>query len=150
MATGNNMQDSPVTASGVDMLLTDARNMHEAALVQMKAGDIRDAAEKAWCATLQAANAVIAAHAGVIPDRTPKTSQWLNALKAKDRRFEPLVGRYYSRQGHLHGEVFYFGLIEPRSEVERRIIETEGYIADAAKLAALPTIGATLQSDSPA
>ena len=122
----------------------DAREMQAAAILQMEAGDIRDAAEKAWCATLQAANAVILAHAGFVPDRTPKTSQCLNWLKAQDSRFEPLVGRYYSRQGHLHGEVFYFGLIEPRSEVERRITETAGYIADAERLADLPPIGAAM------
>ena len=32
-------------------IFADARRMHDAALERMAVGDIRDAAEKAWCAT---------------------------------------------------------------------------------------------------
>ena len=116
-------------------LFEDANAMQEAALSQMMAGDIRDAAEKAWCATLQATNAVILAQTGVLPERTPVTSLELNKLRANSSLFETLVRRYYTRQGHLHGECFYLGLCEPREEVERRIRETEDYIADARELA---------------
>ena len=101
----------------------------------MAEGDIRDAAEKAWCATLQATNAVILAQTGLSPERTPVTSLELNKLRAASNRFESLVRRYYTRQGLLHGECFYLGLCEPQEEVERRIRETGEYIADARELA---------------
>ena len=119
----------------VQALFDDANAMQDAALSRMMAGDIRDAAEKAWCATLQATNAVILAQTGVLPEKTPVTSLELNKLRASSSLFEPMVRRYYTRQGHLHGECFYLGLCEPREEVERRIGETEDYIADAIELA---------------
>ena len=118
----------------VEALFNDASAMHSAALSQMADGDIRDAAEKAWCATLQATNAVILSQAGVLPERTPVTSLELNKLRAASNRFESLVRRYYTRQGLLHGECFYLGFCEPREEVERRIRETAEYIADAREL----------------
>ena len=116
-------------------LFDDASAMHNAAISQMMSGDIRDAAEKAWCAALQATNAVILAQTGVMPEKTPITSLELNKLRAASNRFESLVRRYYTRQGHLHGECFYLGLCDPQEEVERRIRETEAYIADAKQLA---------------
>lgn len=119
----------------VQALFDDAATMHNAAMSQMAGGDIRDAAEKAWCATLQATNAVILARTGVLPERTPVTSLELNKLRSASSRFESLVRRYYTRQGLLHGECFYLGLCEPQEEVERRIRETGDYIADARELA---------------
>ena len=119
----------------VQALFDDATTMHNSALSQMAEGDIRDAAEKAWCATLQATNAVILAQAGVLPEKTPVTSLELNKLRAASNRFESLVRRYYTRQGLLHGECFYLGLCEPQEEVERRVRETGDYIADAMELA---------------
>lgn len=116
-------------------LFDDAATMHDAAMSQMAGGDIRDAAEKAWCATLQATNAVILAQTGVLPEKTPVTSLELNKLRSASSRFESLVRRYYTRQGLLHGECFYLGLCEPQEEVERRIRETGDYIADARELA---------------
>ena len=44
--------------------------------------------------------------------------------------------RYYTRQGHLHGDCFYAGLCDPIDETERRIRETTAYIDDAESLAA--------------
>ena len=51
-----------------------------------------------------------------------------------DRAFENLVGRYYTRIGHLHGECFYEGKYIT-SDTERRIRETIDYVRDAEKLA---------------
>ncbi len=123
------------TTVEVQALFDDASAMHSAALLQMAEGDIRDAAEKAWCATLQATNAVILAQTGVALERTPATSLELNRLRTASNRFESLVRRYYTRQGLLHGECFYLGLCDPQEEVERRIRETGEYIADARELA---------------
>ena len=46
-----------------------------------------------------------------------------------------MVGRYYTRQGHLHGDCFYAGLCEPIEGAERRIRMTADYIDDAERLA---------------
>ena len=70
------------TTLDLEALFNDASAMHGAALSQMAQGDIRDAAEKAWCATLQATNAVILAQTGILPERTPVTSRELNKLRA--------------------------------------------------------------------
>ena len=45
-------------------IFADAVRMHEASLERMAAGDIRDAAEKAWCATLRATDALVLARTG--------------------------------------------------------------------------------------
>ena len=51
-----------------------------------------------------------------------------------DGAFENLVGRYYTRIGHLHGEIFYEGKPVTR-DTERRIRETLDYITDVEALA---------------
>lgn len=112
--------------------------MYAAAIEQLDAGDIRDAAEKAWCAAKRATDALILARTGVEPERSPETSRQLNELAQRDARVESLLGRFYSRQAQLHGECFYLGLCEPLDTTTRRISETAEYIADAEALAALP------------
>ena len=97
--------------------------------------DLRDAAEKAWCATKRATDALILARTGVEPEQSPDTSRGLVRLARVDGAINPLIGRYYSRQGHLHGTCFYLGECEPVNEVERRIRETVDYVDDAARLA---------------
>ena len=42
----------------VDEIFTDARSMQAAAVERLEAGDIRDAAEKAWCAAKRATDAL--------------------------------------------------------------------------------------------
>ena len=65
-----------------------------------------------------------------VPDRRfPR--RILEALDPEVRRAR-LVRRYYTRQGHLHGDCFYAGLCDP----ERRIRETTTYIDDTEQLAA--------------
>ena len=120
----------------VARIFADARQVHAEAIERLAEGDIRDAAEKAWCATLRATNALILAHTGEEPLRTPQTSIQLDRLVRSDRqRFQTLVGRYLSRQTRLHGDCFYLGICEPRDEIERRIRETIQYIQDAETLA---------------
>ena len=124
-----------VVADRVAEIFADARAVHDSALRMLEEGDIRDAAEKAWCATKRATDALILARTGEEPDKTPQTSMGLGRLSTQDNAVRPLVGRYYSRQGQLHGECFYFGLCEPVAETERRIRETAAYISDAENLA---------------
>ena len=114
----------------VKALLDDARSMYSSAIERLEQDDIRDAAEKAWCATLRAVNALILARTGIAPERTPETSKGLDSLLHSDSRLNHLEGRYYSRQTRLHGDCFYLGIVEPREMIERRIRETQDYIAD--------------------
>ena len=119
----------------VPAIFADARSVHSDALRMLETGDIRDAAEKAWCATKWATDALILARTGEEPEFSPDTSRGLLMLAGEDSTVSPLIGRYYSRQGHLHGTCFYLGICEPIDEVERRIRQTADYINDAERLA---------------
>ena len=113
----------------------DARSVHTDALRLLSLGDIRDAAEKAWCATKRATDALILARTGDEPETSSDTSGGLLALAEVDNAVATLIRRYYSRQRTLHGACFYLGACDPRGEVERRIRETADYVDDAARLA---------------
>ena len=90
-----------------------------------------------WGATKRATDALVLARTGDEPERTPQTSTELRHLEGLDQdvRQAGLVARYYTRQGHLHGECFYLGLCEPLADTELRIRETADYIDDAQRLA---------------
>jgi hypothetical protein len=119
----------------VPAIFADARSLHADALRLLEAGDVRDAAEKAWCATKRATDALILARTEEEPQFSSDTSRGLLMIAERDRAVSPLIGRYYSRQGHLHGGCFYHGICEPMDEVERRIRQTADYISDAMRLA---------------
>ena len=119
----------------VHRIFADARQVHAEALERLEQGDIRDAAEKAWCATLRATNALILAHTGEEPERTTYSRIGLERLAQRDSQVQSLVNRYYSRQSSLHGDCFYLGICEPVDLIERRIRETIQYIMDAEALA---------------
>ena len=123
-----------VATDEVREIFADAHTMYESALERWGAGDVRDAAEKAWCATLRATNALLLARTGELPETTGMTSTRIRLLGESDSAFENLVGRYYTRIGHLHGECFYEGRPVTR-DTERRIRETIDYITDAEALA---------------
>ena len=129
-----------VATDRVREIFADAHSMYGDAFDRWAAGDIRDAAEKAWCATLRATNALILARTGVEPEVTRETALHLDQLVRQDQRVKILVGRYYSRQVRLHGDCFYLGIVYDLDEIERRIRETIDYITDAEALA-FPTGG---------
>ena len=117
------------------LIFADARTMYDAAIERLHAGDIRDASEKAWCATKRATDALIFSRTGEEPEKSPETTRGLDTLASQDPVVRTLVGRYFSRQAQLHGLCFYYGWCEPLSETERRIRETINYIEDAERLA---------------
>lgn len=117
----------------VDEIFADARQMHTQAVVQLEQGDIRDAAEKAWCATKRATDALILAVIGEGPGPTGFTSNSLDDLVSSGRAPNSLQRRYYSRLSQLHGACFYTGACNQHTE--RRIRETSRYIADTEALA---------------
>ena len=122
-----------VATDRVKEIFDDARAMHASALERLHADDIRDAADKAWCATKRATDALILARTGGEPGPTALTSNELDALAREDNRVQSLQGRYYSRISQLHGQCFYGGNCNP--DTERRIRETADYISDAEELA---------------
>ena len=124
-----------VTTDHVSAIFAGARAVHAEALRLLDSDDLRDAAEKAWRATKRATDALILARTGAEPEISSDTSRGLLILAGEDSNISSLVGRYYSRQGILHGTCFYLGVCEPASEVHRRIRETTEYISDAARLA---------------
>lgn len=123
-----------VATSRVQELFDDAKFMHRSALERLDALDVRDAADKAWCATKRATDALILARTGEEPGTTAMTSDGLDTLARDDDRVRILVGRYYSRISQLHGQCFYDGRCDSPDTV-RRIRETSEYIADAELLA---------------
>ena len=123
-----------VAIDEVREIFADAHSMYESAMERWVAGDVRDAAEKAWCATKRATDALILARTGELPETTGMTSTQLRLLGDRERAIENLVGRYYTRIGHLHGECFYEGKCAS-PDTERRIRETIDYITDAEALA---------------
>ena len=129
-----------VATDRVREIFADAHTMYDDALERWDAGDIRDSAEKAWCATLRATNALILARTGEEPETTRETAGRLDRLARVEEGARSLVGRYYSRQVRLHGDCFYSGILTFPDEIERRIRETIDYIADAETLAS-PTGG---------
>ena len=122
-----------VATSRVQEIFADAKGMHAEALERLAAGDIRDAAEKAWCATKRATDALILAHTSEEPGPTGMTSDLLDQLARQHSEFNSLVGRYYSRISQLHGSCFYVG--HCNDQTERRIRETALYLEDVERLA---------------
>jgi hypothetical protein len=92
---------------------------------------VRDAAEKAWNAVVQATDALVYALTGARPMSHYERRA---ALRDLERRFEGvkrlgLRDRYMARYKVLHGETFYEGVIDLR-EVEVELEKAEEYVRD--------------------
>ena len=114
-----------------EVIFTDARQLHSAALERLGAGDLRDAAEKAWCAVKRATDALILVRTGYAPETTTETGRSLRQLANVDPEVAKLsmVRRYYSAQQSLHGDCFYSGNCDPEKHPDhiRRVVEYVGY-----------------------
>ena len=119
-----------------EVIFADARQLHSAALERLCAGDLRDAAEKAWCAVKRATDALILVRTGHAPKTTTETAQGLRQLDEVDPEVKKLSmrARYYSAQRSLHGDCFYSGNCDPEKHPDhiRRVVE---YVGHAEKLA---------------
>ena len=103
-----------VIANRVMELFADAKAIQDSALERLDQ-EIFDAAEKAWCATKLATDALILSRTDEEPEKTPRTSAMLNRLASHIRDAGSLC--------------------DPIDETERRIRETIIYIRDAELLA---------------
>ena len=129
------MTTAEASAAGI---FADARLMRDAALKRMGAGDIRDAAEKAWCATMRATEALVLARTGEGPGTSTAAGRRLRSLSVNDSALMDLRLRYADRQDVLHGECFYHNYCQP-VVTERLINETSDYIRDAERLVSSPS-----------
>ena len=128
-----------MTTTGIDPagIFADARLMHGQALDRLVAGDIRDAAEKAWCATMRATEALVMARTGQEPGTSGVAGSRLRAMSQTSADLWNLRIRYADRQATLHGDCFYHDDYD-LATTERLIHETADYIDDAQRLAILP------------
>ncbi len=115
----------------VDFLFADARTLYDDALEMLDQGRLRNAAEKAWCATKRATDALILARTGKEPRTSGQTMRMLQQLRKQDQSLDPLRLRYGYRQSFLHGRCFYDGVLDPEDAVIADVRETIEYIQDA-------------------
>jgi hypothetical protein len=120
-----------------DVIFTDALDMQTQAVRQIEGGDFRDAAEKAWCATKRATDAMVLSITGREPRTAGQTIRILRTLRFRldGPVFGELEGRYNTRANVLHGQCFYDGNCEPGEVLEQDIRDTLRYINDARAIA---------------
>ncbi len=124
-----------VLAHDVQALFDDAKNLHQSALKIAEEGDLRDAAEKAWCAVNRATTALVLARTDARPDRSPQVTDGLAYLADDDFRLVDLTNAYFAYQGRLHGRYFYDGKLDSPSTVISEINRVGNYIQEAARWA---------------
>lgn len=124
-----------VATDRVNELFADARSLHASALERLEVGDIRDAAEKAWCATKRATDALILASTGNSPTTTSQTSGGIRALGQQGDALASLRVRFGNVAHYLHAECFYDDHCEPEEYIADLIRSTSDYIRDAENLA---------------
>ena len=121
----------------VAFLLADARDLHQDALEMLEQDRLRNAADKAWCATKRATDALILARTGDEPRTSGETMRMLRQLRRQDPSLESLRLQYAVRQSFLHGRAFYDGILEPRDDLIADVRETIDFIRDAEAMAAV-------------
>ena len=119
----------------ISSIFADAHGVHADALRLLEAGDIRNAAGRAWRATKLATDALILARTGEEPEISSDTPRGLARLATEDQAVRPLFTRYHIRHGHLYGDCFRLGVCKPVDEVEHLIRQAADYIINAETLA---------------
>ena len=129
------MRGNMLETKQVDIIFADARSVYDDALEMLELGKLRNAAEKAWCATKRATDAMILARTGEEPRTSGQTMRMLRRLRGQDPSLESLRARYAIRQSFLHGACFYDGILEPAEDIIRDVRDTIEYIQDAESMA---------------
>ncbi len=119
-------------------LFADAHEVQAQAVDLLSRGDVRDAAEKAWCATKRATEALVLSRTGREPQTPAQTTAGLRTLAYHDKRFEPLRSYFNTCVKELHVDCFYDGHCEPVEEIAATIQHSAQYLADAERLASGP------------
>lgn len=126
----------------IKALLASARELYERALREFEEAvarndviGIRDSAEKAWNAVVQAINALIIYYTGVTPMSHFERRRKLRELERSVREVGELglTDRYMARFGVLHGETFYEGVIDVE-QLRDEMVRVGRIIGDVEKL----------------
>lgn len=125
----------PIEQPTSDDLFADARDLLEQALQRLDAEDVRDAAEKAWGATVAAANGLLLRRTGALPTRSGATLRETRRLGGHDRAVQLFSNQVHLRESMLHGQCFYNGICDPLENTESLIRETVELINRARELA---------------
>jgi len=129
----------------VKVYIDDAMKFVEEALREFRDGvanndivRVRDAAEKAWNAVIQATNALILHYLGKTPSSHWERRRLLRELEREKPEVESLGfrDRYSARERNLHEIVFYEGLVDI-NDVEFELEKARRYVEDARKLLGL-------------
>ncbi len=120
----------------VGFLFADARGLYDDALEMLEQGRLRNAAEKAWCATKKATDALIVARTGEEPRSSGQTMRGIRQLRREDSSLESLRVSYGLRKSFLQDACVYDGILEPAEDIIADVRETIEYIRDAEAMAA--------------
>ena len=123
--------------ANVALMFEDAHRLADAAQECMAAGEVRDAAEKTWCATLRATEAMVLARTGLEPGTSDETGLRLQELYSVDPEVWDFMTLYYYRQGVLRDECLCHGFWLPEI-IDDLVRETADYLRDAERLAHSP------------
>ena len=119
----------------VAFLFADARDLYQDALQMLDQDRLRNAADKSWCATKRATDALILARTGEEPSTSGQTMRMIRQLRRQDPSLEQMRVSYAHRQSFLHGAAFYDGILEPADDIIADVRETIDYIRDAEAMA---------------
>jgi HEPN domain-containing protein len=131
-----------LSESIVKALLLSARDLYESALrdfeealVKNDVIGVRDSAEKAWNAVVQAINALLLHYTGVMPRSHFERRKMLRELERSVREVGELglSDRYMARFKILHGETFYEGIIDAE-QLKDEMVKVKKIIEDVEKL----------------
>ncbi len=118
-------------------IFADARAVHASALERLSAGDICYAAEKAWCATKRATEALLLSAAGELSPSAVGVSSGLRGHGRGSDGWRSLQDRFACAAQFLLHDCFYDGHCEPMEDTEQLIRDAGQYIEDAEALANL-------------
>ena len=115
----------------VEEIISDAESLLMKAIEEVDV-NLRDAAEKAWGATIRATDALILARYGETPKSMRDRRERLGELILREAELEELGlwERLHSRESSLHLSCFYDGECRPEEIIKRKIYETRNYIED--------------------
>ena len=97
--------------AGAETMMRDAYAMQAAAVQRLEAGDWRDAAEKAWCATRNSTQALVLETLGEDNPRSTKIESGIRFLShERGGQWTELRNRFGYIAHYLHGRAFYDGI----------------------------------------
>ena len=124
-----------VAVDRVKELFDDALQLQARAEGLLAQGDVRDAAEKAWCATRQATNALILVSTGREPETSTQTSAGIRRLAHDNPDLQPLRVYFSLCAKELHSDCFYDGHCEPVEETAITVRRCAQFLQDVRRAA---------------